>query len=74
MVLHKPYSLCTMFFSYNLAKVFVLGGTEPLLPSPYDGLPVLRSIYALNTILNPPTWTLAFDGGGLASTIAEIKY
>ena len=72
MVVSIPYSLRTMFFSLNADAVYVIGGTEPLEVGE-DGHYILRSIYRLSTALNPPGWTLAFDGGQLASSILQIQ-
>jgi hypothetical protein len=73
MILSRPYSLRTMFFSLTMDRIYVIGGTEPLRNSSYDGKPVLRSIYQLNTVYNPPAWTLVFDGGPDAGSIVEIQ-
>ena len=73
MVLAKPFSLRSMFLSQFTGRVYVIGGTAPLDVSPWDGLPVLRSIYVLNTLVNPLTWSLAFDGGPVAAAVVQIQ-
>lgn len=72
MALSMPYSLRTMFFPLSMDSIFVIGGTEPLSVDDDDRQPILRSIYRLNTALNPPGWTLTWDGGSMASSLLQI--
>ena len=69
----RPHSLRSMFASSNLQRIYVIGGTEPLSESSYDQEPVMRSIYFINFIFDPPTWTLAFDGGTIAPNLVEMQ-
>lgn len=74
MLIRRPTSLRSMFFSVTLKYVYVVAGTEPLQTSVFDGKPVHRSIYALPTTLTSPTqWALVFDGGPIAVDIVQIQ-
>jgi hypothetical protein len=74
MLISRPTSLRSMFFSVTLNYVYVIAGTEPLQTSIFDGKPVHRSIYALPTTLTSATqWALVFNGGPIAVDIVQIQ-
>jgi hypothetical protein len=73
MIVDKPSSMRSMFFSPTLSSIYMIAGTDPLQNSVMDSKPVLRSIYSLSMSESAPKWALILDGGPVAADIVQIQ-
>lgn len=73
MIVDKPSSMRSMFFSPTLSTIYMIAGTDPLQNSVLDNKPVLRSMYSLSVSESGAKWALIFDGGPVAADIVQIQ-
>jgi hypothetical protein len=73
MIVDKPSSMRSMFFSPTLSTIYMIAGTDPLQNSVLDSKPVLRSIYSLSMSESAAKWVLVFDGGPVAADIVQMQ-